>query len=339
MSEPLEVHEIATLFPVMSEVDADHLRASLVQEGQLQEILVFEGKILDGRHRYQTCLELGIEPRIREFQGSYEEAFSHSVALNLGRRHLTTVQRAAAGAGIKAFQSQLLAGDEEPTVEAPREVGAEPTLDSNEVAAEVVESDSSSEAAETVEESQAQTQAQTQAQAAAPAPEAAPAPTKKKKKKPSPRTINRKAREIASRQVGVSPRAIDAAEKIKEAAPDVFERMLQGTAGSIPDAKKVTALPAEDRSRVHALVDEGVKLKEALRQVSPPPAPVEGPVFLGKVLLEPEQARAFAEILERREIKRADAAKEAILDWIAKHGGESAGETSQASSQPELVNA
>ena len=71
MHEPLEIHEIATLFPVMSEVDADHLRASLMQEGQLQEILVFEGKILDGRHRYQTCLELGIEPRIREFEGSY----------------------------------------------------------------------------------------------------------------------------------------------------------------------------------------------------------------------------------------------------------------------------
>lgn len=368
MTEPLEVHEIATLFPVMSEVDADHLRASLVQEGQLQEILVFEGKILDGRHRYQTCLELGIEPRIREFVGSYEEAFSHSVALNLGRRHLTTVQRAAAGAGIKAFQSKLLAG-EEPEVEGPtaEERGASPDSGLSESGlsdsgpSESGATDLGGEDSARADEGRTSESEPTHAAAgagqdsshssgeapgaerhAAAEAEPAPAPKPKKRKKPSPRTINRKAREIASRQVGVSPRAIDVAEKIKQAAPDVFERMLQGTAGSIPDAKRVTALPAEERSRIHALVDEGVKLKEAMRQVSPPPAPAEGPVFLGKVLLEPEEARAFAEILERREIKRAEAAKEAILDWIVKHAEEGSSQgagSAQSADSPELVNA
>ncbi|HBP16459.1 MAG TPA: hypothetical protein DEA08_01530 [Planctomycetes bacterium] len=332
MHEPLEIHEIATLFPVMSEVDADHLRASLMQEGQLQEILVFEGKILDGRHRYQTCLELGIEPRIREFEGSYEEAFSHSVALNLGRRHLTTVQRAAAGAGIKAFQSKLLAGDDD-LAPAPSQEASAPAAPAAEPQPPAEQADPSEPSRQ---DSPSEEASEVSSESAA-APEPAPAP-KKKRKKPSPRTINKKAREIASRQVGVSPRAIDVAEKIKETAPDVFERMLQGTAGSIPDAKRVTALPAEERNRIHALVDEGVKLKEAMRQVSPPPAPAEGPVFLGKVLLEPEQARAFAEILERRELKRADAAKEAILDWITKHGGEGA-DAEQPATQPELVNA
>lgn len=284
----MDVHEIATLFPHMSDVDRDHLRASLIQEGQLEDILVFEGKILDGRHRYQTCLELGIEPRVREFEGDIAEAFSHSVALNLSRRHLTTVQRAAAGAGIKEFQERILAERAEPIAE------PEPEPEPVEEEASEAPSEASS--------------------------EAAPKPAKPKApKQPSSRKINKRARDIASQQVGVSPRAIDVAAKIKEEAPDVFERMLAGTAGSLPDAKKVTSLPAEVREKVHALVDEGTKLKAAIKQVAPEPPAPPGPVFLGKVVLEPEDARAFDQILAARELKRVDAAKEALLDWIGKH--------------------
>lgn len=282
----MDVHEIATLFPHMSEVDRDHLRASLIQEGQLEDILVFEGKILDGRHRYETCIELGLEPRVREFEGDIAEAFSHSVALNLSRRHLTTVQRAAAGAGIKEFQERILAERAEPLPEPEPE--PEPQPSSEEPAEE-------------------------------------PAPKPKKPKQPSARKINKRARDIASQQVGVSARAIDVASKIKEEAPDVFERMLAGTAGSLPDAKKVTSLPAEVREKVHALVDEGTKLKAAIKQVAPEPPAPPGPVFLGKVVLEPEDARAFDKILEARELKRVDAAKEALLDWIGKHASELVG--------------
>lgn len=297
--QKLEAHEIATLFPTMSDVDLDHLRESIERQGQLDEILVFEGKILDGRHRYEACVELGREPRLREFKGTPQDAFVHSVALNLSRRHLTTVQRAAAGAGIKAFQAKLLGAA------AP----AEPE--------EAEEKAPKAEKAETK---------------AAPADD--PAASRKRKRSDTapaaaegdaggsgkrPRSVESKARAIASQRVGVSGRVIDAAEKIKEAAPDVFERMLAGTAGSLPDAKRVTALPQEARERVHALVDEGKKLKAAIREVAPAPPPAEGTLFLGKIVLEADQAQAFEEILEARGIKRADAAREALLDWIAKY--------------------
>ena len=288
----LEAHEIATLFPSMSPEDLEHLRESIEQEGQLEEILTFEGKILDGRHRYETCMRLGIEPLVREFEGTAEEAFRYSVALNLSRRHLTTVQRAAAGAGIKEFQARVLAGDE--PVEAP---ATEP------VEAVVAPVDD------------------TESAPAEPAADVEPEPKPKKSRKPSPRTINAKAREIASKQVGVSGRAIEDAAKIKAEAPDVFERMLKGTAGSMPDAKKVTSLPPEQRQQVHELVDTGSKLKDALKQVAPPAPAEDGPVFLGKVVLEAEQARSFEAILEQRGIKRAEAAKEALIDWIAKYEG------------------
>jgi ParB-like chromosome segregation protein Spo0J len=311
----LEVHEIATLFPTMASVDAEQLRESILKAGQLEEILVFEGKILDGRHRYEACLALGVEPRVREFEGTPQEAFSYSVALNLSRRHLTTVQRAAAGAGIKEFQAKLMGGDLEDVKtdavsgEAEETESGESELGQASDFAANPSGDASDDAGDSENESDSSD---------APAP-AAP----KRKKGPSARTINAKARAIASKRVGVSPRAIDTAAKIKEQAPDVFQRMLEGTAGSMPEAKRVTALPEAQRQKVYELVDEGTKIKAALSQVAPPKVAPEGPVFLGKVVLEPEQARAFKAIIEERGIKRADAGREALLDWIAKHSGSS----------------
>jgi len=299
----LEAHEIATLFPTMSSVDLEHLRASVGDQGLLEEILLFEGKILDGRHRYRTCLELGVEPRFREFEGTPQDAFAYSVALNLSRRHLTTVQRAAAGAGLKEFQAKLLSGDDEPESEPEEEPVAEAPEVPESAEAPAVDEEPAEEASD----------------ADAPAPTVDRPEKKKAKKKLSPRTVNARARAIASERVGVSPRAIDAAVKVKEEAPDVFQRMLEGTAGSMPDVKRVVALSAEKREEVHRLVDEGTKLKAALKQVAPPPPPAPGPVFLGKVQLEPEQAQRFEAILEHRGIKRAEAAKEALLLWIEKH--------------------
>lgn len=300
----LEAHEIATLFPTMSDVDLDHLRESIERQGQLDEILVFEGKILDGRHRYEACLELGREPKLREFKGTAQDAFVHSVALNLSRRHLTTVQRAAAGAGIKAFQAKLLgAAAEAAPAEAPK--------------AEQAEAPKSEKKAAEAADDPAASRKRKRSDTASAGPERAEGDAGSSGKRP--RSVESKARAIASQRVGVSGRVIDAAEKIKEAAPDVFERMLAGTAGSLPDAKRVTALPQEARERVHALVDEGKKLKAAIREVAPAPPPVEGTLFLGKIVLEADQAEAFEQILEARGIKRADAAREALLDWIAKY--------------------
>jgi hypothetical protein len=297
--QKLEAHEIATLFPTMSDVDLDHLRESIERQGQLDEILVFEGKILDGRHRYEACVELGREPRLREFKGSPQDAFVHSVALNLSRRHLTTVQRAAAGAGIKAFQARLMGAA------APAEPEkAEPKAEAPKAKAETADDPAASRKRKRSDTANA-------------GPERSEGEAGSSGKRP--RNVESKARAIASQRVGVSGRVIDAAEKIKEAAPDVFERMLAGTAGSLPDAKRVTALPQEARERVHALVDEGKKLKAAIREVAPAPPPVEGTLFLGKIVLEADQAQAFEEILEARGIKRADAAREALLDWIAKY--------------------
>jgi hypothetical protein len=51
-------------------------------------ILLYRGQILDGRNRYRVCIELGIAPAIRAYDGDdpHGEAFSQ----NVSRRHLTT---------------------------------------------------------------------------------------------------------------------------------------------------------------------------------------------------------------------------------------------------------
>jgi len=61
--------------------------------GLLEPITLCEGKILDGRNRYAACLELGIEPRYREWNNE-SSPIAYVVSLNLARRHLTSSQRA-----------------------------------------------------------------------------------------------------------------------------------------------------------------------------------------------------------------------------------------------------
>lgn len=73
------------------------------------------------------------------------------------------------------------------------------------------------------------------------------------------------ARDKAGQAVGVAGKTIDKAEKIAEAAPDVFERMKQGQYGSVETARKVADLPQPERVVVHQAMDEGVPAREAVK--------------------------------------------------------------------------
>lgn len=88
----LEYHPLANIFPLLSGADYDGLKADVKEQGQLEPIILHEGKILDGRNRYRVCLDLGVNPITKDFEG--EDPLAYVVALNLRRRHLTTAQRA-----------------------------------------------------------------------------------------------------------------------------------------------------------------------------------------------------------------------------------------------------
>jgi hypothetical protein len=92
-----EQHELGALIPHMTEEDFGRLRESIETEGYIRSVGVittYEGKILDGWHRYQICADLGIEPIFEEHKGDHTSARSLSLRANLNRRHLNSTQKA-----------------------------------------------------------------------------------------------------------------------------------------------------------------------------------------------------------------------------------------------------
>lgn len=100
-----EFHPLANVFPLMEGVDFDELVESIKASGQLEPIIMFEGKILDGRNRARACKSAGVTPvaSVEDFRGTYEEARDFVVDANLRRRHLDPSQRALIAAKLSTL--------------------------------------------------------------------------------------------------------------------------------------------------------------------------------------------------------------------------------------------
>ena len=96
MLESLTIHPLAMLIPPMSADELEKLTTDIAANGLLEPIVLLDGQILDGRHRYQACLAAGVEPKFVEFTGADPIAFV--LSKNLHRRHLTAAQKAAIAA-------------------------------------------------------------------------------------------------------------------------------------------------------------------------------------------------------------------------------------------------
>jgi phage N-6-adenine-methyltransferase len=101
-SKELDIHDAANLFPLMFAEEYESLKADVLANGLIEPIWTYEGKIIDGRNRYRACLELGVEPKFREWHGE-GSLTSFVISLNLKRRHLTSGQRAMIAAGVAAL--------------------------------------------------------------------------------------------------------------------------------------------------------------------------------------------------------------------------------------------
>ncbi len=91
----LKQHPLSAAFPSMSDEDFATLKADIAAHGQREPIIVHEGMVLDGWHRYRACADLGIKPQQFTFDASADPV-SFVLSNNLHRRHLTPSQRAAA---------------------------------------------------------------------------------------------------------------------------------------------------------------------------------------------------------------------------------------------------
>lgn len=86
----------------MSDEEFLILSKDIGENGQIDPIIIFDGFILDGWHRFQACAELNLEPKTKEFTGDDPAAFV--LSKNLHRRHLTASQRAVAVATCREWR-------------------------------------------------------------------------------------------------------------------------------------------------------------------------------------------------------------------------------------------
>jgi len=98
----MEIHELATIFPMLGEEELAELCADIEKNGLAEPVTVYEGKILDGRNRATACQRLGIEPDTIEYEGGDPVTFV--LSKNVFRRHLTESQRAMAAEKLANMQ-------------------------------------------------------------------------------------------------------------------------------------------------------------------------------------------------------------------------------------------
>ena len=94
MSESrLPIHPYAEIFPPMSSPEFDGFCGDVLQKGLQEPIVLHEGKVLDGCHRYLACLVKGVPPRFSQYAGDCGSPLAFVVSKNLKRRQLSEGQR------------------------------------------------------------------------------------------------------------------------------------------------------------------------------------------------------------------------------------------------------
>lgn len=97
-----DIHPICQIIPLMNHDDINRLAEDIVQNGLLEPIVLFEGKILDGRHRYEACARCGVQPRFVDYDGA--DPIQFVLSHNIARRHLTPSQLAMVGARVASMR-------------------------------------------------------------------------------------------------------------------------------------------------------------------------------------------------------------------------------------------
>jgi len=103
------INKLAEIFPKLNETDFKELCEDIKRNGLIDPITIYNDEVIDGRHRYLACLEVGIEPVFEEYKGN--DPYNYVISKNLLRRHLNESQRAMVGAEL----STLKRGDNQHT--------------------------------------------------------------------------------------------------------------------------------------------------------------------------------------------------------------------------------
>lgn len=93
----LERHPLSLEFSLpMSQEERLSLGKDISRNGQHQEIILYQGMVLDGWERYMACLQHGVTPKFKTYEGHNPGAVAFGT--NAHRRKLSSVQKALLGA-------------------------------------------------------------------------------------------------------------------------------------------------------------------------------------------------------------------------------------------------
>jgi len=96
-------HKLSTVFMSFEDTNEfEGLVISVKKYGLFEPILMWQGWIVDGRHRHKACLKSEVEPEYEYLPDDmpFNVVRDRVVAANLMRRHLTTGQRAMTAAAL-----------------------------------------------------------------------------------------------------------------------------------------------------------------------------------------------------------------------------------------------
>src|SRR6516165_5355862 len=101
-----EFHPIANIFPLMTDEEFEAFKEDIKTKTQQEPIILYQGKILDGRNRYKACKALYRDPITEEYKGS--DPLGYVLSANLHRRHLKESQRATIAANLVTTNSETI---------------------------------------------------------------------------------------------------------------------------------------------------------------------------------------------------------------------------------------
>ncbi len=116
----LEFHNVANLFPMMTESERVGLQKDIIENGLLTPIYLYKGKIIDGRNRYLACLEVGYKPIFKEYDGPEENLIQFVLSLNLHRRHLNSGQKSCLAVEVLPMLEQQNLSNKKQKISASR---------------------------------------------------------------------------------------------------------------------------------------------------------------------------------------------------------------------------
>lgn len=97
-----ERHPLSACFGDMDADEFQALKNDIEAHGQHEPVLLFDGAVLDGWHRYLAVTQLGMKVQTFTFDGTFEEAQERVISSNDKRRHRTVAQRAQAIVAVTA---------------------------------------------------------------------------------------------------------------------------------------------------------------------------------------------------------------------------------------------